>query len=71
MHLESTRAQRVRIDALGLEVGFAAGERIHTENSYKFTDALVRRILTEAGFEVEESWYDTRRWFGVHLARRR
>ncbi len=71
MHLESPRAQRVRIDALRLEVPFEAGERIHTENSYKFTAEMVRRVLTESGFEPERSWFDERRWFGVHLARRR
>ena len=37
MHLESTRDQHVRIAAANLDVCFAKGERIHTENSYKFT----------------------------------
>src|ERR687889_2540418 len=32
MHLESTREQTARVGALGLEVHFAAGERVHTEN---------------------------------------
>lgn len=71
MHLESTRLQKVKIDGLELEIALQAGERIHTENSYKFTDKMVSSIISEAGYDLEESWYDPRRWFGVHLARRR
>ena len=41
MHLESTCDQHVRIAAAGLDVHFAKGERIHTENSYKFTDRTI------------------------------
>src|SRR5258708_1154848 len=36
MYLDSPSPQRVRIEALDLEVSFAAGESIHTENSYKY-----------------------------------
>jgi len=71
MHLESTRAQTVRIDALDLEVSFAARERIHTENSYKFTEAMVAKMLSDAGYAPEQSWFDSKRWFGVHLARKK
>ena len=54
MHLESTRDQRVHIAAAHLDVHFAKGERIHTENSYKFTDETIRILLRDAGFEVEQ-----------------
>jgi len=70
MHLQSTRAQKTRIDALGLEVSFDEGERIHTENSYKFTDAMVEELLSRSGYLLEQSWFDEKRWFGVHLARK-
>jgi L-histidine N-alpha-methyltransferase len=69
MHLESTRDQCVRIAAANLEVCFAKGERIHTENSYKFTDATIRILLRDADFEVEQTWTDERGWFSVTLAR--
>src|SRR5207237_108890 len=36
MHLESLADQVVRIDALDLAVAFRRGERIHTEDSYKY-----------------------------------
>ena len=69
LYLESVAAQRVVVGALGVEVGFAEGERIHTESSHKFTTTGVRRLLAQAGFRAEASWYDERRWFAVHLAR--
>jgi L-histidine Nalpha-methyltransferase len=69
MHLESTCGQWVHIPAAGLDVHFAQGERIHTENSYKFTDKTVQVLLNDAGFEVERTWTDERKWFSVTLAR--
>jgi uncharacterized SAM-dependent methyltransferase len=70
-YLESNRDQYVRIAAADLEVHFAKRERIHTENSYKFTGASIRNLLGEAGFEVEQNWTDKRGWYSVTLARTR
>ena len=69
IYLESMTAQSVFIPAIDMDVHFAAGERIHTENSYKYTDEMVNQILNEAGFKLERTWSDPKRWFGVHLAR--
>ena len=69
MHLESTRDQRVRIAAAQLDVYFEEGERIHTENSYKFTDPVIRNLLKDGGYEAEQTWTDERGWFSVTLAR--
>jgi L-histidine N-alpha-methyltransferase len=69
LYLESQRAQQVRLRALGAVVRFAAGERIHTESSYKFTRQGVRALVAAAGFRWERSWEDERRWFAVHLVR--
>jgi dimethylhistidine N-methyltransferase len=71
MHLESQKEQRVRISALGMEVPFFAGERIHTESSHKYTEQQVQRLFAQSGFALEQSFHDERRWFGVHLARAR
>ena len=68
MHLESLIAQQVSIAALGLEVHFARGETIHTENSYKFTHEGVAALLTRAGFTLRRKWSDAANWFGVYLA---
>jgi len=68
IHLESVTAQVVRVPALDLEVRFAAGETIHTENSYKFTAESIAAIVERAGFRMERCWTDERDWFGVYLA---
>jgi len=69
MHLESTARRTVTIPAIGLTVEFERGERIHTENSYKYTAAAVDAMLGESGFRRERTWSDERGWFAVHLAR--
>jgi len=69
VHLESVRAQRVRIDALDADVVFAAGERIHTETSAKYDLPRVDRILGAAGFARAAGWLDGAGRFAVHLAR--
>ncbi|HJQ41043.1 MAG TPA: L-histidine N(alpha)-methyltransferase [Thermoanaerobaculia bacterium] len=63
MHLVSRRAQRVRIDALDLEIAFDEGETIHTENSYKHDEASLRALASSGGFTIEKTWTDPRRWF--------
>lgn len=69
MHLESLSDQTVRIDALGRTYNFVRGERIHTENSHKFTVDSVRELLGACGFALEHTWTDERNWFAEHLAR--
>ncbi len=65
MHLVSKSAQEVRL--LGETHSFEAGERIHTENSYKFSDEQIRAIAGESGFRVEKRWTDEQGWFSVVL----
>ena len=69
IYLESTRAQVATMRTLGARVKFAAGERLHTENSYKYTLPMVERMLCASGFKLERTWHDKREWFGLHLAR--
>lgn len=69
MHLDSRINQTVHVSALDRSFGFRRGESIHTENSYKFTPADIDYILLRSGFSLEKTWYDSDRWFGVHLAR--
>lgn len=69
MYLESGARQEVTIPAIQLALEFDAGERIHTENSYKYTLPAVEHLLAEAGFRREQTWTDARNWFAVHLAR--
>jgi dimethylhistidine N-methyltransferase len=56
MHLESLADQEV---ALGSAVRrFRAGERIHTENSYKYHAAEFEGLLGNAGFGAIRRWSD-------------
>jgi L-histidine N-alpha-methyltransferase len=68
MHLESTRDQRVNIPAAQLGVQFAAFETIHTESSYKFTWKTLGALLDDAGFAIEQTWTDPRKWYALTLA---
>ena len=70
MHLVSLRDQSVRIgDAAA--IGFAAGETIHTEDSYKYEIADFQRLAARAGFAPVEAWTDRERLFAIHLLRAR
>jgi L-histidine N-alpha-methyltransferase len=69
MHLESQYEQTVWIEDLGRGFHFEQGERIHTENSYKFSLRLIRQLLRNGGFKLEKSWTDPQGWFCESLAR--
>lgn len=65
MHLVSRRAQTVRV--AGHRIRFAAGETIHTENSYKHTLAGFQDFARAAGWRPVRSWTDPAQLFSVHL----
>jgi dimethylhistidine N-methyltransferase len=67
MHLEARGAQTVRLP--GATRTFAAGERIHTENSYKYAPADFTRMLQDAGFASVRCWQDGAGDFAVFHAR--
>jgi len=66
MHLEALRAQCVMVD--GHERVFAPGERIHTENSYKYTPDAFQAVLRRAGFSDIVLWQDEAGDFAVYYA---
>ena len=53
----------------GAQRRFAGGERIHTENSYKYTVEGFRQLLARAGYADIRHWSDARDWFSVFSAR--
>lgn len=69
MWLRATRAQRVRVDGLGLDLDIAAGEEIRTEISSKFTPDRLADELQQSGFTVEATWTDPAGDFLLTLAR--
>lgn len=69
MHLESRVAQTVWINDLGRSFRFSRGERVHTENSYKFSRVAIARMLRKSGLRLERIWSDPKGWFSEVLAR--
>ena len=67
MHLESTRVQTIRVGALDLEISFDAGERLHTENSYKYSLAELSALAAETGFSRAHTWLDSGERFSSSL----
>jgi dimethylhistidine N-methyltransferase len=71
MHLEARTALDVSWpDDGGRRVRhFAAGERIHTENSYKYSPEGFTSLLAGAGFAEVQVWTDSNGWFALFFAR--
>jgi dimethylhistidine N-methyltransferase len=67
MHLEA-RCD-LTVNWQGGHRSFARGERIHTENSYKYTQAAFADLLEQAGFGVTQAWTDANEWYAVMHAR--
>jgi L-histidine N-alpha-methyltransferase len=53
----------------GQEIGFAAGELIHTEYSYKYAVPEFRALAARAGFRPVDTWTDRGELFSVHYFR--
>ena len=68
MHLVSQREQDIHCN--GETIHFAAGESLHTENSYKYTVDGFAGLAAEAGLTVREHWLDPGRLFSVHYLER-
>ncbi|MFN9210685.1 MAG: L-histidine N(alpha)-methyltransferase [Betaproteobacteria bacterium] len=67
MHLEARRDVNVRLP--GGALPFAAGRRIHTENSYKYTVPQFAQLMADAGFAVAQAFTDDRDTFALFAAR--
>jgi dimethylhistidine N-methyltransferase len=64
MHLECLTDHRVRVS--GRSYSFAAGETIHTENSYKYSIDGFHRLAAQGGFAPLEVWVDPDGLFSIH-----
>ncbi len=66
MHLEALETHAVLID--GTPRKYEKGERIHSENSYKYSEAEFRVVLNEAGFPNVVVWTNAAQAFWVFYA---
>jgi uncharacterized SAM-dependent methyltransferase len=67
MRLVSLRDQEVEIPAAETRVRFAEGDSIWTESSYKYTPAVLRRLVEGAGFGCRRQWIDPESQFALAL----
>ena len=67
LYLESRRAQTIHLPALEFAVEFAAGERVHTENSYKYDLADIDELAARTGFARTRTWMDEAGQFSSNL----
>jgi dimethylhistidine N-methyltransferase len=67
MHLVSRAEQTAEV--LGRSFRFGDGERIHTENSHKYTAPEFRRLAAESGWRHAAIWIDDAALFSLHLLR--
>ena len=65
--LVSERDQRVRIDALGTELDFSAGEAVHVEDSWKYSPQEIDKLAEEADLGTEVRWLDANQRFSLNL----
>jgi dimethylhistidine N-methyltransferase len=67
IYLRSLADQQAQI--AGQRFRFAAGERIHTEYSYKYAVPEFRALAARAGFRPVDTWIDPAELFSVHYFR--
>ncbi len=65
MHIVCQKAQSVHIG--DLELDFALGETIHTENCHKYSYASFENMSVEAGWRIDGFWKDEKNLFAVAL----
>ena len=70
MHLRSLSNQVVNIASLGLCLKLFQNELIHTENSHKFSISEIESIFEKTGFDIIQIWFDTKKYFGLILAKK-
>lgn len=66
MYLEAREVQSIALD--GATRWFKQGERIHSENSYKYHRAEFEALLRQAGFADVRCWNDAEDFFWVFFA---
>lgn len=64
MHLEALEDMEFQVD--GETFRMQAGERLHTENSHKFTDKSFAELAGSAGYAIRKTWTDPAELFSLH-----
>jgi dimethylhistidine N-methyltransferase len=67
MYLDSLEDQQVAIDQLKMKIPLAAGEAIHTENSYKYSSPEIDALASGGEMRVRNQWLDSAGRFAVNM----
>lgn len=70
MHLESKVDQEVRVGAIKKTFHFKNGETIHTENSYKYSQNNLNKLVKNAGLEMIQSFTDRKKQYTLILLKK-
>ena len=63
MYLTSQLDQDIRFG--DTQISLTTGEKIHTENSHKYSTQEFLEMADDAGFLNHECWTDANNWFGI------
>lgn len=67
MHIVSDMDQQFFISSLNKKINFKKNETIHTENSYKYNQQDIERLIKRAGFSIEKEFFDKNNWYELVL----
>ncbi|WP_343329964.1 L-histidine N(alpha)-methyltransferase [Polaribacter staleyi] len=69
-YIVSTKDQKVTISAIKKTFEFVAGEKIHTEISRKYNDALIEKIILKTDFSISNKIMDHKAYFADYILER-
>ena len=69
-YIVSTTIQTVEIKAIGKTFDFAEGEKIHTEISRKYNDAIIEKIIAKTDFSLATKILDSKGYFADYILKR-
>lgn len=65
--LVSLKKQTINVAALGQDFSFREGEKIHTENSYKYSQEEIELLAKESDMTREAEWQDAEALYSLSL----
>ena len=65
MHLVANRDMAIKSQLLKYEINFKKGDRIHTENSYKYSFEMIQELISGTDIEIRNTFVDSNNWFAL------
>lgn len=70
MYLVSNCDHKVYLESIDLSIEFQKHERIHTENSYKYSLPEIENLGELSGLQIIDQWFDKNQLFSLNLFRK-